>query len=176
MHLKGKDKISGEKLKGGKGTKETENHQKEQIPVTQTDDETEMKGKENKKSGFDVEFSDREQRLSDGTLVRSSYSDGTPITIYKTHPDFQARIRRTNQGGLRITERLISYLSAEIAINYKDKFFETKGKQPQVQAIMNSRKDLFVDIVDFSYRLEQMLQPYVGKDLLTLENLQEDEE
>jgi len=173
---KGKDKISGEKLKGGKGTKETENHQKEQIPVTQTDDETEMKGKENKKSGFDVEFSDREQRLSDGTLVRSSYSDGTPITIYKTHPDFQARIRRTNQGGLRITERLISYLSAEIAINYKDKFFETKGKQPQVQAIMNSRKDLFVDIVDFSYRLEQMLQPYVGKDLLTLENLQEDEE
>lgn len=173
---KGKDTISGGKVKGGKGTKETENHQKEQIPVTQTDDDTEMKGRENKKSGFDIEFSDREQRLSDGTLVRSSYSDGTPITIYKTHPDFQTRIRRTNQGGLRITERLISYLSAEIAINYKDKFFETKGKQPQVQAIMDSRKDLFVDIVDFSYRLEQMLQPYVGKDLLTLENLQEDEE
>ena len=173
---KGKNTINGEKLKGGKGIKQTKDHQKEQIPITKTDDETSIKGRENKRSGFDITFSDRVLRLSDGTLVRSSYSEGTPIFIYKTHPDFQTRIRHTRQGGLIITERLISYLSAEIAINYKDKFFETKGKQPQVQAIMNSRKDLFVDIIDFSYRLEQMLQPYVGKDLSTLENPQEDEE
>lgn len=41
---------------------------------------------------------------------------------------------------------------------------------------MNHRKDLFVDIVDFSYQLEKILQPFVGKNLLTLEATNDDEE
>jgi len=34
---------------------------------------------------------------------------------------------------------------------------------------MNSRKDLFVDIINFSYQFESLLQPFVGKNLLTLD-------
>ena len=72
---------------------------------------------------------------------------------------------------MKITERLVSYLASEIAIQYKDKFFAVRGKQPEVQAIMNQRKDLFVDIVSFSYQFESTLQPFVGKNLLTLESV-----
>lgn len=148
----------------------------EEIPVVETQDETNLKGKEGKKSGFDVQFSDREQKKSDGTLIRSDYIEGGALIIYKTHPDFQERVKRNYQGEMIIKERLVSYLASEMAIQYKDKFFSVRGKQPQVQAIMNQRKDLFVDIVAFAYQLEQNLQPLVGKNLLTLESESDSEE
>lgn len=146
------------------------------LPVTSTNTDTNLKGKEGKKSGFNVEFSDREQKKADGTVMRSDFIDGGAIIIYKSHPDFQERVKRTYQGELKITERLVSYLASEIAIQYKDKFFSVRGKQPEVQAIMNSRKDLFVDIINFSYQFESLLQPFVGKNLLTLESVGEDTE
>jgi hypothetical protein len=148
----------------------------EETPVVETQDDSDLKGKERKKSGFNIEFSDREQRKADGTLIRSDYIEGGAIIIYKSHPDFQERVKRTYQGEMKLTERLVSYLAAEIAIQYKDKFFAVKGKQPEVQAIMNHRKDLFTDIVEFTYQLEQMLQPLVGKNLLTLEGVADNEE
>lgn len=89
--------------------------------------------------------------------------------IYKNHPDFQERIKRTYQGELKITERLISYLATEIAIHYKDKFFEVKKKQPEIQNILNSRKESFINLSEFVYEFEKLLQPYVGKNLITLE-------
>lgn len=150
-------------------------NQTEEIPVAETQDETELKGRETKKSGFNVEFSDREQKKADGTLLRSDYIEGGAIVIYKSHPDFQERVKRNYQGEMKITERLISYLACEISIQYKDKFFSTKGKQPEVQEIMNHRKDLFIDIINFSYLFESMLQPFVDKNLLTLENVEDTE-
>ena len=170
--LEGSDLLLKTKKEGGGGGgKKTEEHQTEETPVVETQDETKLKGKEGKKSGFNVEFSDREQRKADGTLIRSDYIEGGAIIIYKSHPDFQERLKKTNQGEMKITERLVSYLASEIAIQYKDKFFAVRGKQPEVQAIMNQRKDLFVDIVSFSYQFESMLQPFVGKNLLTLESV-----
>jgi len=163
------------KKKGGGGSENTEKHQTEDIPVFITQEKTGLKGKERKKSGFNVEFLDREQRKADGTLMRSDFIEGRAIIIYKSHPDFQERVKRTHQGEMKITERLVSYLASEIAIQYKDKFFAVRGKQPEVQAIMNKRKDLFVDIIDFSYQFEKMLQSYVGKNLLTLEAVNESE-
>ncbi len=109
-------------------------------------------------------------------MIRSDYIEGGAIIIYKSHPDFQERVKRTYQGEMKITERLVSYLASEIAIQYKDKFFAVRGKQPEVQAIMNHRKDLFVDIVNFSYQFETILQPFVGKNLLTLETVGDSEE
>ncbi len=175
--LEGSDLLLKTKKEGGGGGgKKTEEHQTEETPVVETQDETKLKGKEGKKSGFNVEFSDREQRKADGTLIRSDYIEGGAIIIYKSHPDFQERVKRTYQGEMKITERLVSYLASEIAIQYKDKFFAVRGKQPEVQAIMNHRKDLFVDIVNFSYQFETILQPFVGKNLLTLETVGDSEE
>lgn len=154
---------------GSSQGKETLNHLKEEIPVVETQDETELKGKEHRKSGFNVEFSDREQKKADGTLLRSDYIEGGAIIIYKSHPDFMERVKRTYHGEMKITERLVSYLASEIAIQYKDKFFSVRGKQPEVQAILNQRKDSFVNLIDFSYQFESILQPFVGKNLLTLE-------
>lgn len=160
-HHKGKKKIKK------KGT---------DVPVITTDDETDIKGGESKKSGFNVEFSDREQKMADGTLVRSDFIEGGAIVIYKSHPDFQERVKRNYQGELKITERLISYLASEIAIQYKDKFFAMRQKQPEVQALLNSRKDSFINLIDFSYHFESMLQPFVGKNLLTLEAVSDNED
>jgi len=155
--------------KGKKGKKSTKKDQKEEIPVIETKDESDLKGRERKKSGFNVRFSDIEQKKTDGTLLRSQFIEGDAIVIYKNHPDFQERIKRTLQGELKITERLISYLATEIAIHYKDKFFQVKKKQPEIQNILNSRKESFINLSDFVYEFEKLLQPYVGKNLITLE-------
>lgn len=146
------------------------------VPVITTDDESDIKGGESKKSGFNIEFSDSEQKMADGTLLRSNFIEGGAIVIYKSHPDFQGRVKRTYQGELKITERLISYLASEIAIQYKDKFFAMRQKQPEVQALLNSRKDSFINLIDFSYNFESMLQTYVGKNLLTLEAVSDNED
>ncbi len=76
---------------------------------------------------------------------------------------------------MKITERLVSYLASEIAIHYKDKFFAVRGKQPEVQAILGQRKDSFINLIEFSYQFEKMLQPFVGKSLLTLESVEDAE-
>jgi len=170
------DLIFKKKKSGGKGQEETKDHQTKDVPISETQDESDLKGKERKKSGFNVEFSDREQKKADGTLIRSDFIEGGAIVIYKSHPDFQGRVKRTYQGEMKITERLVSYLASEISIQYKDKFFAVKGKQPEVQAIMNHRKDLFIDIIDFAYKFEHILQPFVGMNLLTLEAIGDSEE
>jgi hypothetical protein len=158
-----------------KGTKKHSRNNGTDVPVIETEDDANLKGGESKKSGFNVEFSDREQKKADGTLLRSNFIDGGAIIIYKSHPDFEERVKRTYQGDLKVTERLVSYLASEIAIQYKDKFFAVRAKQPEVQAILNSRKDSFIDLIDFSYEFEQLLQPFVGKNLLTLEAMGEDD-
>lgn len=154
----------------GKTDQPSEKQGKTETNVSDTTEESDLKGKERNKSGFNIRFSDIEQKKADGTLLRSNYIEGDAIIIYKSHPDFKDRIKKTNQGDPKISERLVSYLASEIAIQYKDKFFAMKAKQPAVQELLNSRKDLFIDIIEFSYLFEKILQPYVGKNLLTLEN------
>ncbi len=126
--------------------------------------------KPKRSSGFNVRFSDREQRRSDGTMLRSNYLEGDAIVIYTSHEDFQSRMKRSRQGEPLVSERLVTYLASEIAIHYKDKFYTTKGTQPAVQAIMNQRTDLFTDVVSFIYLFEQALQPFINKSLLHLED------
>lgn len=155
---------------GGKGTVDTKNNTTENVPVDISHEDTELRGKERKKGGFNVKFSAQERRKADGTLLRSDFIEGDAIYIYRSHPDFIERIKRSRQGDMLITNRLISYLASEISVHYKDKFFALRGKQPEVQAILSQRKDLFVDMVEFIYQYESMLQPFVNMNLITLES------
>lgn len=163
------DLVLKRKKRGEEGEMRTKADQTEEIPVTKSRDESDLKGKQRKKTGFNVRFSDVEQKKTDGTLLRSQFIEGDAIVIYKNHSDFQERIKRTYQGELRITERLLSYLATEIAIHYKDKFFEVRKKQPEIQSILNSRKESFINLCDFVYSFEKLLQPCVGKNIITLE-------
>lgn len=164
------DIIFKKPITGGKGTVNTKTDFTENTPVDISHEDTEIKGKERKKGGFNVKFSAQERKKADGTLLRSDFIEGDAIYIYRTHPDFIERIKRSRQGDMLITNRLISYLASEIAVHYKDKFFSLRGKQPEVQAILNQRKDLFVDMIEFIYLYESMLQPYVNMNLITLES------
>lgn len=60
--------------RGGKGEEETEEDQKEEIPVIKTIDESDLKGKERKKSGFNVRFSDIEQKKDRRYFIKISVS------------------------------------------------------------------------------------------------------
>lgn len=143
-----------------------DNPKKEDIVVAKTDDETDLKAREKKGNGFLIKFSDREAKRSDGTLFCSQYVEGEGITIYTTHPEFKKRIRNNKI----INQRLISYLASQIMIRFKDKFYDKKGKQPEVQSILNSRSDLFDDMMFGVYEFEEMLQPLNGKSLINLED------
>lgn len=157
------------KKTGGNGHTITETSNTEDIPVIETDDQADLEGKEKKKSGFGIKFSERKQKKIDGTLIRSEFIEGDSIYIYKNHTDFDKRIKRRRQGEMIISDRLIGYIASEIAIHYKDKFYSTRGKQPEVQAILNERKELFADMTSFIYSFEEALQPFVGCNLNTLE-------
>lgn len=165
----GSNSILNIKKGGGNGKTETETSATEKIPVIETDDDAEESGKEKKRSGFRIKFKEREAKKADGTLIRSEFIEGDSINIYKNHPDFSQRIKRKRQGEMIISDRLISYIATEIAIHYKDKFYSTRGKQPEVQAVLNERKELFADMTSFIYLYEEALQPYVGFNLNTLE-------
>lgn len=159
-----------QKTSGGSGHSKTKTDQTEDVPVVETMDESDMKGKERKKGGFPIKFSDVEQKKSDGTLLRSQFIEGEGIVIYNRHQDFQSRGRINKYGERILTQRLISYLSSQLVIRFKDKYFEKKGKQPEIQSILNSRAELFDDITDSVYQLEAMLQPWKNKNLSNLEN------
>jgi hypothetical protein len=155
---------------GGFGNKETGSDQTEDVPIVETIDESDMKGKEKRKNGFPIKFSDREQKKSDGTLLRSQFIEGEGIIIYNRHPDFQSRARINRYGERILTQRLISYLASQVVIRFKDKFFEKRGKQPEVQSILSSRTELFDDLTDGVYQFESILQPWKNKNLSNLEN------
>ncbi len=156
------------------GGKAESNGQADKTSIAETDDEAELNGRHRKSGGFNIEFASNEQKKSDGTFVRSLYIEGSAIVIFKNHPDFERRLKRTNQGEVKLTDRLLSYLASEISIHYKDKFFAKHGKQPEVQKIINSRKELFTEIFEFQYILEEALQPLAGKNINTLEDMIEE--
>lgn len=125
-------------------------------------EDSEFKGRERRKSGFNVRLVDREPDIDESSdkPLRSQIYSGE-IHIFRKHPDFEERIQVSRRGKQKITQRLITYLAGEITVHYKDKFYNKRG-QPQYNKIM------FVDLVDFIYQLESMLSDLAGKNLSDL--------
>jgi hypothetical protein len=126
--------------------------------------DNEFAGDPKKRSGFNIRITEGEPQKDEttGKLLRSMY-DGDSIIIYKNHPDFQARVSHSRGGETKITERLISYLSSEITVHYKDLFYK---KQQNGQPEYN--KAMFEGMVEFIYSFENMLQDFQGKNLSEL--------
>lgn len=121
--------------------------------------DSEHMGDEKKKSGFNIRIVDTEPIIdAESQKQYRSYLFGNEIRIYKLHPDFEQRVHTTRSLSKKITQRLITYLAGEITVHYKDKFHNKNG-QPEYN------KNLFVDLVDFIYQLENMLADLNGKDL-----------
>lgn len=150
-----------------KRIEKTKEKMKEKVKM-EKDEKSEKKGKKRKKSGFNIEFShaDKDQ-ITDksGNISRSSCSEGI-IYFYTKHPDFEKRVYLTRQGELKLSKRLIYYLSSIISKHYKDYFYNKYKMQPEIEG----RLKMFEDHIDFTCRLEDILQPYANKELYTLED------
>lgn len=150
-----------------KRIEKTKEKMKEKVKM-EKDEKSEKKGKKRKKSGFNIEFShaDKDQ-ITDksGNISRSSCSEGI-IYFYTKHPDFEKRVYLTRQGELKLSKRLIYYLSSIISKHYKDYFYDKYKMQPEIEG----RLKMFEDHIDFTCRLENILQPYANKELYTLED------
>lgn len=105
---------------------------------------------------------------SEGTILRSQFNNGI-ISVNMEHPDFRGRIERTQKGILRVTNRLISYVAAVISIHYKDQYYEKYHNQP------DARTELFDEQVDFIFKLESTLLPFL-KEIKDIILAAEDEE
>lgn len=142
----------------------------------ESDEETEFTGRVRKKSGFNIKLSDLDPPELEGTdrKLRSQYLDGT-IYIYKNHPLFQERIKKTLQGEPKLNQRLISYLASEISVHYKNVFYEKKKMQPDIKRILSSREELFSSQIEFIYEFEKILQPLDNMNLFTLESIENQE-
>jgi hypothetical protein len=117
------------------------------------------------KQGVRIEFS-----TLDSTEVRSHYGDGE-ITIFTTHPDFDARKGYTNKGELgsmKITARLANYLAAVISSEFKEVFYKQKRLEPDRKAILEEQ-------VDFIFRFEEMMKGYIDQPLDSIGNFKEKE-
>lgn len=126
--------------------------------------DSEFKGKERKKSGFNIHISDAEPQVDaeTGKQLRSLLS-GEQIVIFKKHPDFQARLSHNRQGGSKITDRLLAYIAGEITVHYKDEFYNKRQNgQPEYS------KNMFVSMAEFIYQLEDALSALSGKNLSEL--------
>lgn len=127
-------------------------------------EDSEFKGKERKKSGFNIHISDAEPQVDaeTGKQLRSLLS-GEQIVIFKKHPNFQARLSHNRQGGSKISDRLLAYIAGEITVHYKDQFYNKRQNgQPEYS------KGMFVGMADFIYQLEDALSALSGKNLSEL--------
>lgn len=106
-------------------------------------------------SGFDIRFTKIDPD-ADGKLKRTIFSGGV-ISINKLHPDFKERLKNTRMGELMISRRLVSYIAAVISIHYKDQYYEKYHNQPDI------RTELFDQQVEFIFRLENVLAPYLNE-------------
>lgn len=137
-------------------------------------EESSIKVKRQSGSGFRVRFNPvgppEEVDPESGNVkkLRSQYVPNDAIHIYVKHEDFQSRVRKT-PFGMKLSPRLTSYIASEISIHYKKLFYEKYKLQPQIKAIINDIKRTLSDQAEFIYRLEELLQPYVDKDLSILE-------
>lgn len=128
-------------------------------------EDSDFKGGEKKKSGFNIRIDEREPDIDSITNkpLRSNLY-GSEIRIFKQHPDFQERADFFRSGEPKITQRLITYLAGEITVHYKDKFHTKQKEQPEYN------KNMFTDLVGFVYQFEAMLKDLTGKNLSDLGN------
>ena len=125
--------------------------------------QTEFADEENKKkkSGISVKIIDNKppQDHSDENKFYRSYCDeNRQICIFRYHKDFQDRIKTKRDGSEIISSRLINYLANEVTVHYKDIFYNKYG-QPDYSL------NLFIDMVDFIYRIEEQLKDLNGRNL-----------
>jgi len=126
--------------------------------------DSEHKGKERKKSGFNIHISDAEPQI-DGETDKPlrSILIGNEIAVFKKHSDFQTRLKHTRQGESKISERLLAYIAGEITVHYKDEFYKKlQDGQPEYN------KNMFVGMAEFIYQLEDALSSLAGKNLSEL--------
>ena len=129
-------------------------------------DDTNLEGREVRRSGFNVRIVDRppdktEDERTGEIIEKRSILAGNTIEIFRSHKDFQKRIRESRIKEHQITQRLVSYLAAEMTVHYKD-MFHARDKQPEYS------KWMFVDLTESIYVLEDMLSPLVGKNMSDL--------
>lgn len=127
-------------------------------------DDKDPQGSERKKSGFNIKISDRDPNTDAETkqLIKSTLV-GNTIEIYRKHPEFEKRMDHFRGGGLKISQRLITYLAGEITVHYKDRYY-TKTSQPAYN------KRMFESLVESIYLFEELLKDAVGKDLSSWNN------
>lgn len=133
-------------------------------------EDSDSKGRKTRKSGFNVRIVDRppnkiKSPRTGEVIEQRSILSGDTIEIFKQHSDFQNRIRKSRTKSHKIGQRMITYLSGEMTVHYKDMFHNKMG-QPEYD------KWMFVDLTDSIYQLEKMLNPLVG---INLSDLGEDE-
>lgn len=126
--------------------------------------DSELKGTERKKSGFNIRISDAEPQIdADTNKPLRSMLSGDVIVIFKKHDDFQKRVRPSRQGDSKITNRLLAYIAGEVTVHYKDQFYNKhENGQPEYN------KAMFVSMAEFMYQLEDMLAPLDNKNLSEL--------
>lgn len=136
----------------------------EKLGKKETSNETNQKGEEKRRSGFNINISDLPpDKDENNNPLRSKEYDGQ-ITIYKKHPDFESRVKELRNGNKIISNRLITYLAGEIATWYKDKLYDKLKMEPLTKI------EMFSSLVDFIYRFEEMLKDFEGKNLSEINN------
>ena len=135
---------------------------------TEKDDfeESEFKWDEKKKSGFNIRIVDREPQIDNNWKLLRSQLVWWEIIIFRQHSDFLERVDRNENGrwrkwGLKVTQRLVTYLAWEITVHYKDKF-QTRNWA------LEYNKELFTNLVEFIYQFESMLKDLVWTNLSDL--------
>ncbi len=121
-------------------------------------EDSEFKGQEKKKSGFNIKIVDIDPPLNEDDKLLRSQLIGNDVRIFRRHPDFEERVQKSQKGDSKISQRLITYLAGEITVHYKDKL-QTRHGQPEYN------KKLFENLVEFIYQFESMLKENVGKNL-----------
>ncbi len=131
-------------------------------------DDSDKSGKKTRRSGFNVRINDGPPDIimRDGEPVEQrSILAGDTIEIFKQHPDFKSRVRKTLTQAHKISRRMITYLAGEMTVHYKDMWHnKLGGGTPEYN------KDMFIDLTDSIYKLEEMLSPLKDKNLTDLDS------
>jgi hypothetical protein len=89
--------------------------------------------------------------------MRSQLVGGT-IRIFRNHPDFESRIKKTSSKEPKITQRLSTYVSIETMVHYKDRQQMREG-----QAEYNIK--MYISLSDYILKLENLCSVLVGRNL-----------
>ena len=131
-------------------------------------DDSNKLGKKSRRSGFNVRINDGhpDTIMRDGEIVEQrSVLAGDTIEIFKQHPDFQSRVRQSRTHAHKISRRMITYLAGEMTVHYKHMWHnKLGGGKPEYN------KDMFIDLTDSIYKLEEMLSPLKNRNLTDLNN------